>query len=182
MSKSLKEINNQMKIDVNEASGISDKIKLKFLKLVERHFEVSLPHENFLNIDIELLENGNVKMRDDEYKTTSPVKTLEELNEKFNAFQEEVNHLLNKNETNFSTMKKTNERNNLIVLCFITIIIVLVGIYSIQQLIFGNIYGVIWIVIMVGCNVIPATGNSIRNRYARAWRYLKSIIYKNKKK
>ena len=169
-----------MKIDLNEASGISNKCRKKLIKLVEKHFLVELPNEDFLNIDIEILENGNISMREVEYKTTSPVNS-EELENRFNSFQEEVNHLLNKNETNFETMKKTNERNNLIILSFITIIIILISIYAIQQLLYGNLIGVLWLVIMVGSYIIPATGNTIRNRYVRASKYLKSIIYKKKK-
>ena len=173
MAKSLKEINKEIKIDVNEASGISPKCKQKLIKLVEKHFEVTLPKENYLNIDIELLENGNIMMRDVEYKTSSEGKTIEELNAKFDAFQEEADHLLNKNGTNFDTMKKNSERNNLIAVFFITFVIVVIGLNAIRELLFGNLFGVLWIVIMIGYYVIPATGNSIRNRYVRAWNYLR---------
>ena len=124
---SLDKFNKQMKIDINEASGISDKCKLKLIKLVEKHFMVDLPNENYLNIDIEIL------------------------------------------------------KNNLIWVIIITIAIAIIAIYSLRELFMGNLYGVLWIIIIIGYHVIPATGNSIRNRYMRAHRYIKSLIYKKKK-
>ena len=47
-----------MKIYLNEASGISAKCKLKLVRLVQKHFMVDLPHDNYLNIDIKILENN----------------------------------------------------------------------------------------------------------------------------
>ena len=180
MPKSLKEMNNLIKIDINEASGISTKCKQKLIKLVEKHFQVNLPNDNYLNIDIELLENGNVKMRDIEYQTQSEV-TKKILEERFTQFQEEVDILLEKNEVNFETLSSKKERNNLIWVILITVAFIIIGLNAIKELIFGNIFGVLWLVIIVGYYVIPATGTSIRNRYIRAYKYLKSIIYKNKK-
>lgn len=176
--KSLKELNNQIKIDINEASGISIKCKRKLVKLVEKHFSVDLPNEDFLNIDIEILENGNVKMRDVEYQSENKVSSVEDLFPRFEEFQKEVDNLLNKNGTNFETMKKNGERNNLIMVLFITFAFLVIVLYSIRELFIGNLFGVLWIVIIVGYHIIPATGNSIRNSYAKAWKYLKSIFKK----
>ena len=178
---SLDNLNKQMKIDINEASSISDKCKRKLIQLVEKHFMVDLPKENYLNVDIEILENGNIKMRDIEYKTTTPVSSEKELKERFHAFQEEADNLINKNEVSFETLTSKKERNNLIWVILITIAIIIIVLNAIRELILGNLFGVLWIVIIIGSYVIPATGNSIRNRYIRAHRYLKSLIYKKKK-
>jgi hypothetical protein len=45
----------------------------------------------------------------------------------------------------------------------------------------GKYFSVWWLVIIIGYYIIPSTGNSIRNRYIKAYKYLKSIIYKNRK-
>ena len=177
---SLDKINKQMKININEASGISDKCKLKLLKLVEKHFKVDLPNDNYLNIDIEVLENGNIKMRDIEYQTTSPVKKIEELEERFNSFQQETNILLEKNEVSFDTLMSKKERNNLIWVIFITFAIIIIALNSIRLLLAGDYYALLWLIIIIGFYIIPATGNGIRNRYIRAHKYLKSL-YKKKK-
>ncbi len=177
---SLDSINKQMKIDVNEASGISSKCKQKLLKLVEKHFKVDLPNDNYLNIDIEVLKNGNIKMRDVEYQTIDPVKTEKELSERFDSFQQEVNILLEKNEINFDTLTSKKERNNLIWVIFITFAIIIIILNSIRLLLAGDLYSLLWIIIIIGFYVTPATGNGIRNRYIRAYKYIRRLIYKKK--
>ena len=176
----LKSINKQMKIDINEASGISDKCKTKLIRLVEKHFMVSLPKENYLNVDIEVLSNGNIKMRDIEYKTSDPIKTVEELENRFALFQEDVDILLDKNEVSFDTLTRRKERNNLIWVIFITFACIVILLNSLRELLSGNILGVLWFIIIIAYYIIPGTGTSIRNKYVRAYHYIKSLIYKNK--
>lgn len=176
-AKTLKSINNTLKIDINEATSIGDKCKNKLIRLVEKHFFVALPHDNYKNIDITILENGNVIMREIEYKTEKEC-TEEEVIERFNVFQEEVDRLLDTNKTNFSSMKKKNELSNLIIVLLMLIVIIIVGIYSIKQLLYGNLFGVIWIVFIIGYYIIPATGNKFRSRWEQAIRYLKSLFRK----
>ena len=176
-TKTLKSINNTLKIDINEATSIGDKCKNKLVRLVEKHFQVELPHDNYKNIDITILENGNILMREVEYKTEKEC-SLEGIIQKFDAFQEEVDHLLDTNKTNFSSMKKKNELSNLIIVFLMLIVIIIVGLYSVKQLLLGNLFGVIWIVIMIGSYVVPATGNKFRSRWEQAIRYLKSLFRK----
>ena len=77
--RSINSINNEIKGYINEASFISDSCKTKLIKLIAKHFQVDLPIENYLRIDITIKENGNVIMKDEEYKTDNPVKNKEEL-------------------------------------------------------------------------------------------------------
>ena len=71
---SLRKINNELKSYVNEASFVGNKCRNKLLKMLGETFDVELPLENFAKIDAELTEEGNIIMRGDEYKTSSPVK------------------------------------------------------------------------------------------------------------
>lgn len=174
----LKVINNSIKSYINEANGISSRCKSRLIKLVEKHFFVDLPNEDYLNIDITILKNGNVIMRDVEYKTKEELIEEKDLYKRFNSFKEEVEQLLDKNSTNFETMKKNSERNNLIMVIFLTFVIVVIGLNAIRQILLGNLFGVLWLVIMIGYYVIPATGNNVRNRYIRAIKYLKSKFRK----
>ncbi|MBR3211096.1 MAG: hypothetical protein IKF71_04070 [Bacilli bacterium] len=174
----LDKMNKQMKILLNEASGISSKCKLKLVKLVQKHFLVTLPNDNYLNIDIVILENGDIKMRDVLYKTDSPVSSLEELGERFSLFQKEADALINKNEISFETISTKKDRNNLIWVILITFAIVIIVLNVLRRLLAGDFYSVLWLAIIIGYYIVPATGNSIRNRYIRAYRYLKSIFKK----
>lgn len=170
----LKEMNNKIKAYINEANGISSKCKSKLIKLVEKNFYVDLPNEDYLNIDITILKNGNIIMRDIEYKTTEVLKSEDELKERFATFSEDVENLLNKNGTNFETMKKNSERNNLIMVILLTLAIIIIALNALRQILIGNLFGVLWFVVLIGYYVVPATGNNLRNRYIRAIKYVKS--------
>lgn len=177
-SKDLKEMNNQIKSYINEASGISSKCKIKLIKLVEKHFFVELPHDNYLNIDIEILENGNIIMRDKEYITTNSISDLDSLSNRYNIFKEEVETLLNKHEVNFTTMTKKSEINNLIYVFFHLFAVAVITIYCIHRLLLGDLFGCIWIVVVIGYILFPNNTASLKNKYTRAIKYLKSLIYK----
>lgn len=177
MSSNLKSINNEMKSFVNEASGISIKCKRKLVSLIRKHFKVDLPDEDYKIMNIEILENGNIMMRDIEYKTETPL-TEEQLYNVFEEFKKDVESLLDRNATSFDTLKKKNETSNLILVSLILLIAILLAIYSIHQLIIGDYFGFFWLVIMIGSYVIPATGDRLRDRFEKARRYLKSILKK----
>lgn len=172
--KTIKEMNNEMKRNVNEASGISTKCKRNLIKLVEKHFNVVLPKEDYLNVDIEVLKNGNIKMRGEEYETSSPISNIEELQSRFETFQEEVDILLEKKQTNFDTLRKKSDRKNIGIVILLTIIILVIIIDSIREIIQGNLLGVVWLGVMIGIYILPATRKYISDRYQNFWRYLKS--------
>lgn len=176
----LASMNKQMKIYLNEASSSSDKCKLKLVKLVEKHFLVDLPDDNFLNIDIEILPNGNIKMRDVEYETQDNVEG-EALENRFLMFQQDAEALLEKNEVNFDTLSKKNGRDSLIISSFITFVILIILQYALSRILSGDLYGFVWFVIMLSTWVLPKVGTYIRDRYRSAFDYLKSIIYKKRK-
>ena len=178
MSESLQKINNQMKVYVNEASGISNKCRLKLIKLVEKHFLVHLPKENYLRVDITLLENGNVIMRDVEYKTSEEVTSLEELQNRYHAFQEEADVLLTRQGTNFKEMRHKNEIINLVVLFFMLLVAIVLGFYSLRLLLHGDFRGFIWMVFMIGYYFVPTTGRRFQERFHRAVKYIKSFFKK----
>ena len=56
--------------------------------------------------------------------------------------------------------------------------IVIIVLNVLRRLLAGDLYSVLWLAIIIGYYIVPATGNSIRNRYIRAYRYLKSIFKK----
>lgn len=171
-NKSLNKINNELKGYINEASSISDKCKMKLITLVEKHFFVDLPNDNYLNIDITLLENGNIIMRDEEYKTTKKISTSSDLVNRYSEFQRDIEELLEKNEINFEVKQRNNEIINLLVILLIIIVSIVIIIIGIRRLLIGDLFGVLWLVIIVSYYIIPASGNRIRNRFVRAKNYL----------
>ena len=172
MSKSLRSINNELKSFINEASGISDKCKKKLIKLVEKHFYVDLPNDNYLNIDISILEDGNIVMREELYKTSEKIKSIDDVFERFDGFREEVQLLLEKNEVDFDKKKNNNEISNLLILGLIIFVSIIVIMFAIKRLLIGDYFGVLWLIFIVSYYIIPATNNRIRNRFNKAKNYL----------
>ena len=174
----LKEINKKMKTYLNESKSISIKCRNKLIKLVEKYFYVDLPQDNYLNIDITILENGNINMREEEYKTNKELTSSMDLVNRFTEFQKEVEVLLNKNETNFKNQQQKNELVNLIVLLLTFIFVIFLFIYGLRELLLGNILGVIWFIIIVMYYIVPLTGEKLRNRIIRAKKFLKNKFTK----
>jgi len=178
MSKSLQSMNNDLKVFVNEATGISNNCRLKLIKLVDKHFFVHLPKENYLHVDIVLQENGNVMMRDVLYESENPVSSLEELEERFQNFKSETEILLAVKGTNFQNKKTRNEILNLLVLLLMVIAgLFLLG-YGISILLAGDLRGFIWLFIVFGSYIFPSTTHSFKSRFLQAYRYIKSIFKK----
>ena len=170
----IKSINNEIKGYINEASFISNRTRDKVIKLISKHFYVELPIENYLRIDISIKENGNVIMKDDEYKTTNPIKDEKELFERYNNFKEEVTNLLSKKEVNLDTLRKKNDITNLILTILLTIAIIIIILFSIHRLLIGDFIGGLWILIVI----LPLLTERVRNRYKMAYRFIKSICKK----
>lgn len=170
----LKKINKEIKSYLNEASGISQKCRTQLIKLVEKYFYVELPKENYLNIDIMILENGNIIMRDEEYKTSNELSNSNDLVNRYSDFKKEVEDLLNKNETNFENKKQIKEIENLIILSLIFILVLIVLIYAIRKLFLGDLFGLLWLFIIIMYYIVPLTGTKLRNRIIRAKKFIKN--------
>ena len=130
----LKQMNNEMKSFINEATFIGERCRKKYLKLVDKHFFVELPKESFLHTDIILKENGNIVMREEEYETSCKVQKKEELEERYNNFKQEVEILLKKNEVDFDTSRRNKDVLNLFLVTIYTIIFAVVSIFVLRQI------------------------------------------------
>ena len=171
-NKSLNKMNNELKVYINEASSISDKCKRKLINLVEKHFYVELPKDNFLNIDITILDNGNIIMREEEYKTNKELTSSSDLVNRYSEFQTEVEVLLTKNETNFDNKKRNNEIINLLVIVLMFLLSIVILMIGIRRLLVGDLFGVIWLIFIISYYIVPASGNRMRNRFIRAKKFL----------
>lgn len=178
----LNKANNEIKGYINEISFMGSKYQIKLIKLINKYFYVDLPIENYLYLDINIQENGNVSMKDVIYKTKVPIKDDNELEERYNNFKEEIESILKKTNVNFETKNRNNNIKNIIITLLLTILVIIVLVVAIIQLFRGNIYGTIWfIIILVSYNIIPNIRDNLKERYSIAFRYLKKVV-KNLKK
>ena len=172
MSKKLDTINNEIKSVINESKFISIKLRNKIIKMLGSEFDIELPLENYENIDISITEDGNIIMRDEEYKTEKDISSSSDLVNRYEEFQKDIEVLLKKNETNFDTKKRNNEISNLLIILLVFIISVILLIVGINRLLMGDLFGVIWLIFIISYYIIPASGNRMRNRLIRAKKYL----------
>ena len=167
--KNLKEMNNEIKGYINEAKFISNNCRNKLLKLLGDTFSVNLPLENFANIDAQLTENGNIIMRGDEYESTAKVKSLEELEEKYNIFKEKADNLLKKKEKNFHEKKDIDNALNIIIVIVLSIIYLVVLLLAIRSIISLNLFTASILAALLSSYLHP----NIKDRFEQAKNYLK---------
>ena len=96
----LNKINKELKIIINESSFISNKCRNKIIKMLGNDFSINLPIENFKSIDVVITEDGNIIMRDEEYKRDSKL-NLDEIEKIFYEFKEKADVILKKKEINY---------------------------------------------------------------------------------
>ena len=167
--KSLKEMNNEIKVYINEAKFISNNCRNKLLKLLGETFSVDLPLENFANIDAELQENGNIIMRGDEYESTEKVKSLEELEEKYNIFKEKADKLLKKKEKNFHQKKDIDNALNIIIVIVLSVVYLIVLLLTIRAIVSLNLFTASILVALLSSYLHP----NIKDRFDQAKNYLR---------
>lgn len=165
----LRQINNELKKYINEATFISNKCRNKLLKYLGEVFNVELPLENFAKIDAEITEEGNIIMRGDEYKTSSPLKTEEELEEKYNIFKEKAEILLKKKEVNYYTKNNINNTLNIFIVIALSIIYVIVLILAIREVLSLNLFTASILFAILSSSLIP----NIKARFEQAKNFLK---------
>jgi len=173
----LKQINNELKTYVNEATLSGIKYSNKLLKLVNKNFYVDLPIENYLHLDIVIKENGNIIMRDDEYKTLKKVKNREELEERYKSFKEDIDKVLKRKNDNYKVLNVKNGFVNLFITLLITIVVGVICYNYLIELLSGNYWNFIWFIIFITFyNVIPRLGEDLRRRYKEAYLFIKRLF------
>lgn len=168
------DINNEMKVFINEASFISSVTLKKVLKLICKYFYVDLPIEDFLKVDIEIMENGNVKMRGDEYQSNNKPKNYNELLDRYDKLKIEIESVLDKREISFDKKRKKNDFISFLLAVLFTIIFIIIIIYVVKQLLYGNIFGAIWLVVVL----VPLITPRINEKYVGAIRFIKNLFNK----
>lgn len=165
----LRKINNEIKSFINEANFVSNKCRNKLLKILGETFSVELPLENFAKIDASITEEGNIIMRGDEYKSTSPVKTEEELEEKYNIFKEKAEVLLKKKEVNYYTKNNISNTLNIFIVIALSLIYVIILILAIKEALSLNLFTASILFAILSSSLLP----TIKDRFAQAKNFLK---------
>ena len=172
----LNEINNELKLYINESSFISMKCRNKLLKIFADEFNINLDISTYKNVDLEVLEDFTISYRDDIYKSDNEITNIEEFMNKYNIFKEKADSLIKKREIDFEHKNDLKNVGNLIaVLCLIIIFIsaIILGIVAIFN---GHYHDCLWFVAVVAPWLFPKFKESFTNRFIRAKNYLKRLI------
>ena len=167
----LKKINNELKGYINEAKFVSNKCRNKILKILASTFSVNIPLENFANIDVELTSNGDIIMRGDRYRTTSPISSNTDLLNKYNEFKIKADKILKKSVSSYKTKQDYNNIINLLIIAAILVLFIILVIHTIISFLNQDYFHCIWLFIFMSSWLIPKL--DIKGRFQQARNYLK---------
>ena len=131
-------------------------------------FSINLPIENFKSIDVVITEDGNIIMRDEEYKRDSKL-NLDEIEKIFYEFKEKADVILKKKEINYYTMNDKNNLINVFILIVMIILFLALLYYAFISFINGNFFGCIWLIVYGSSWLVPG----IKDRIHQAINFIK---------
>lgn len=164
----LRKINTEIKVYINEASFISNSCRNKLIKILGKTYDINLPVEDFARIDVEILENGSITMRGDEYSRDIEL-SFDDVLLRYAEFKKQAEELLKRRG------KKTfpnSEKNNIINLFIVFVLgtfFVLLAIFGIKSFFEGRYIDCIWLLFIVFSWLIP----NVRERFQQAFQYIK---------
>lgn len=164
----LKRINKDLKVIINESSFISSKCRNNIIKMLGNDFSIKLPIENFKSIDVVINEDGNIIMRDEEYKRDSKL-TIEEIEKIFDEFKNKADVILKKKEINYYNMNDKNNIINVFILLIMIAVFCAVAYYAFISFLTGNYFGCIWLLFYASSLFVP----SINDRLHQAINFIK---------
>lgn len=164
----LRKINKDLKVIINEATFISNKCRNKIIKMLGNDFSINLPIENFKSIDVVITEDGNIIMRDEEYKRDSKL-TIEEIDSIFMEFKNKTDVILKKKEINYYNMNDKNNIVNVFILIIMLVLFLVLLYYAFISFINGSFFGCIWLLVYGSSWFVPG----IKDRLHQAINFIK---------
>ena len=173
MNKTIDDINNEIKSIINESKFISLKLRNRIIKMLGNEFDINLPLENYENIDVTITENGNIIMRDEEYKRDISL-SIKEINERYNRFKEQADVILKKKEVNYQNINDKNNIINILITLLFGALYIAAIIYLIRCFLYGNYISCIWGVLILSSYLAPP----LRDRFDMAINFIKRKMKK----
>ncbi len=180
MEKNRNQINKELKVFINESSFISNKCRNRLLKLFSEEFHVALDIDNYKNVDLSILEDFKILYREDTYEADPKIKDLEDLNERYQVFEEKAKKLLDKKEIDFQNKSNFKNISNLIILfCMFFVMIGAIAL-GIGAFLGGHYIDCIWFLVFVLPWIFPKFKSSLQERLEQAKNYIKRLLKKVK--
>ena len=176
----LNEINKELKIDINESSFISQKCRNQLLKIFAEEFGVSLDIDSYKNVDLSIQEDYTILYREDSYTPNPKITSMEELEEKYHAYQEKSDEILKNKQINFQEKRRWNDIWNLIIVFFLLLLAIGVVLLAIFAFLSGRYIDCLWLVVFIFPSLIPKLKESILERIDQAKVCIKTFFKKKR--
>ncbi len=176
MEKSRVQINNELKVFLNESSFISKKCRNKLLHYFEEDFGVSLDIDNYQNVDLSFTEDFKVLYREDTYDVTPPIQDIKDLRERYEKFEEKAKKLIDKKEIDFQNKSNFKNISNLIILFCMFFIMFAAAVFGVTALLNGHFRDCIWFLVFVLPWIFPKFSASLKVRLEQAKNYVKRLM------
>lgn len=164
----LRKINTEIKVYINEASFISNSCRNKLIKMLGKTYDINLPVEDFARIDVELLDNGNINMRGDEYSRDMGL-SFEEVLIRYEGFKNQADEMLKRRGKKAFPNSEKNNIINLFIVLILGTFFILLAIFGIKSFFAGRYTDCIWLLFIVFSWLVP----SVRERFQQAFQYIK---------
>ena len=169
----LTKINNELKSYINESTFISIKCRNKLLKFFSEEFDVNLDISNYQNVDLKINDDFTVTYREDNYK--SNIKSINDLEEKYNNFKLKADSLIKRREIDFQGKSNFNNIVNLIIILLIIITMGIVLYLGVIAFIAGHYFDCLWFVVFILPMIIPKLKDSLKDRFMQAKNYINRL-------
>ena len=176
----IQKMNKELKIYINESSFISNKCRNQLLKLFEEEFRIDLDIGNYQNVDLSIQDDFRILYRDDLYESRDKIIDMEDLEKRYQQFQEKADKLIKRKDIDFSGRRNFNNFTNLIVVICLILFAIAVVIFGIHAFLIGDYFDCLWFVCFVVPWLFPKLKNSLHDRFIQAKQYLKSLFKKIK--
>lgn len=176
--KELNNINKELKIYINESSFISNKCRNKILKYFMEEFNINLDIGNYQNVDLEINEQFKIIYREDIYTSNDEIKTLSDVNERYERFKEKADKLLKNKKIDFDNMSNMNNISNLIIVICMILVAIIVIVLGIVAFFNGHYFDCLWFLIVIIPSIVPQFRENLRVRFTQAKKFIRKKIKK----
>ncbi len=176
----LNKINNELKVYINEANFISVKCRDKLLKFLCEEFYVKLDINRYANVDVKINEDGSILYRDDIYKPSIEINSVDDIFDRYDKFNEKAKKLLSRKEIDFNNKSNVNNITNLVIIICLIFIAIAAIILSIFAFFSGRYFDCLWLLFVVIPSFVPSFKENLSNRLIQAKNYLRHLFKKIK--
>lgn len=172
----LQKINKELKVYINESSFISIKCRNRILKIFADEFAIDLDIDNYKNVDLSIQDDFSILYREDIYKSSDKIASIDELLERYHRFQEKADLIIKKKNIDFQGKRKFNDFANLVIVICMIFLALIVIYFGFHAFLTGNYYDCFWLVIFILPSIVPKFKESLQNRFIQAKQYIKRIF------